>query len=235
MILLLGLVALSAGAQARSRAEQASTRDVEGQDMDVLRGYGDRAAKTWLKNSLGLDLDELALEWEPGGSVTGGALPSLAGTAAPGSGNGPKLSGPRKPGGDLSGRLSLRLEQSDDLLRLTRDARDVPFGLSLSGELPLSTRLQVLKTTLWVPLSWKDEWRAEASLPVMLGTGPLARRLTLRSDLRSQLGRSQFEAGLGTVWNPGGLGAWNVDYDFNRRFGQGDEEAIHWLRFSKDF
>ncbi|MGS7457526.1 hypothetical protein, partial [Mycobacterium tuberculosis] len=62
----------------------------------------------------------------------------------------------------VSGYFSLKLEQVDDLMRLTHDLRDVPFGLSLEGRMSLGRSLATLETKFWVPFSWRDQWRAEA-------------------------------------------------------------------------
>lgn len=223
---LLGLVGLCAAAGAgwsATRAERSSTRPVEGRDMEEIRRYSDQLGRAWLKDSLGLDLDALALEFNPRNMTLQKPRPASPSPAA-----GAPNAGSPQPAG-ISSYLSLKLEQTDDLRRLQNDLMDIPFGLSVSGQLPLLDNLAQIETRLWVPFSWRDEFRAQAQLPL------LSRRLTLRSDFRNQMGFNKLEAGLGTQLNPQGLGVWGLDYDFQRRFGQGADEAIHWLKLSKSF
>lgn len=228
---LVGLLCLAAApAWSATRAERSGTRDVQGGDMDELRRYSDRLGREWLRDSLGLDLDALALELDPKNLkfFRPKSSPSGAPPAGPG---GPAADGPVQ---GIRGSLNLKIEQTDDLLRMQRDLRDIPFGLSVKGQLPLSTGLSLLETTLWVPFSWRDEFRAQAEWPLAIGADGF-RRLTLRSDYRTQLGLNRWEAGVGTSLRPEGWGVWALDYDFQRNFGQGTEEAVHWLKLSKDF
>lgn len=225
--LALSLFALAGGGLwAETRAERSPSRDVQGQDMDALRGYSDRLGKGLLRDYLGLDLDALALQWDPSNLSFRSSSPSAQGGAGPKS-----LSAPPSA---MSDHLSLKLEQVDDLRRLTQDLRDIPFGLSVQGTLSLGASLATLQTSLWVPFSWRDQWRAEAELPFRLDDVK-GRRYSLRSDYRNTLGLSDLEAGLGTDLNWDSLGIWGLDYDFHRRFGQGSDEAIHWLKLSRQF
>jgi hypothetical protein len=57
----------------------------------------------------------------------------------------------------------------------------------------------------------------------------------LRSDFRSRLGQNQVEAGVGTDWKTQWAGLWALDYDVRKNYGQGEEEAIQWIRLSRDF
>lgn len=220
-----------AAALSAARAEKSPSREVESQDMGEIKRYSDQIGRAWLKDSLGLDLDALALEFDPrdlsfrkpsrSRSAASFASGSANGSGAPAVAAGPAAS--------VSSYLSLKLEQKDDLRRLQNDLRDIPFGLSVSGQLPILANLTQLETRLWVPFSWRDEFRAQAQVPF------LDRRLTLRSDYRNQLGLSKVEAGLGTQLRPEGMGVWGLDYDFQRSFGQGTDAAIHWLKLSKSF
>jgi hypothetical protein len=115
--------------------------------------------------------------------------------------------------------------------------------VEVKGDLPVLARLTALETRLWVPFSWRDEWRAEASLPLAWPGAKnglwkemgFSKKLSLRSDYSNRLGRNQVEAGLGTDWSNRGLGTWSVDYDVHMKYGQGESEAIHWLKLSKEF
>jgi hypothetical protein len=222
---LLGMMALPALAVVD--AEAPTTRDVQGADMQELRRYSDRLGRDWLRESLGLDLDALVIEF--GKSSSFRSAPAAA--AVPGGDGVPAAAGSTPK---LRSQLSLRLEQTADLLRLQDDLRDIPFGLNVKGKLPLLDSLTLLETQLWLPFSWKDEIRAQARLPLLRkGTG--GRLLTLRSDYSTQLGVNTLGTGLGTRLGPGATGLWAVDYDFEQRFGQGEDAAIHWLKFSRDF
>lgn len=222
-----GALGLAAAAWGAPQAGVSETRPVGGAEMEELRRYGQALGKDLLRQGLGLDLDALTLRWDRDLGFRTGADTARAGEGRGGEGEAPT------PLSDLRRRLSLRLEQSDDLLRLQQDLRDIPFGLSVDGQLPLLDS-RVLETRLWLPFSWRDEFRARASLPLLPGTGGVM-GLTLRSDYRNHLGMSSVEAGLGTLLRPEGLGLWAVDYDFQQRFGQGTHEAIHWLKFSRSF
>lgn len=227
-LLCLGLLlGLAVPAWSLSRAERSSTRPVEGRDMDAIRSYTDRLGKDFLKENLGLDLDALAVQLDPRNfdiSLPGASSPPSQG-AGPGG-------APGKPS-PLSSKWDLRLEQTDDLMRLQRDARDIPFGLSINGQIPFLASLNLIETSLWLPFSWKDEIRAEAKMPFLVGLS--GHRFTLRSDYRNLLGLNRLEAGLGTDFNTDDFGRWDVDYDFQQRFGQGANEEIHWLRFHRSF
>lgn len=220
------LLALASNTKALTRAERSSTREVNGDDMAVLRGYTDKLGKSWLKQSLGLDLDALALEWNPRDFSFSRPLPtSHAQSSGASSGATDAMATP-------AAHFDLRLEQTDDLRRLEEGFQDIPFGLSISGQLPFLASVRPLETKLWLPLSGREELRAQATWPYQLVGGRL---LTLRSDYRNLLGLNHLEAGLGTKLETDVLGIWNVDYDFQQRFGQGANEEIHWLKFSRRF
>jgi hypothetical protein len=222
------LAALPWTLSALNLAEQSSTREVQGQDMDAIRSYSDHVGRGWLRDSIGVDLDKLAVEWDPSDLSFRRPQPVRAAPSAPG---GPDAAPAPKPG--LEGNVTFKLEQVDDLLRLTKDIRDVPFGLSVEGRLSLGLGLAALKTKLWVPFSWRDQWRAEAVMPFRFSDA--GRRIRLHSDFRNQLGLNDLQAGLGTDLKGDVWGIWGLNYDFHRRFGQGSNEAIHWLKLSKQF
>jgi hypothetical protein len=210
-------------ARAAVQAELSSSHEATGEEMSQIRGYSDRVGRELLKEELGLDLDALAVELDPSHWAFHRPKASEAAEAAPGLSPGPA------PG--IESFLRLRLEQSDDLRRLQQGLNELPFGLSVDAQLPFLADMVVLQTKLWVPFSWHEEIRAQALLPFH----DLGRKLTLRSDYRTQLGLNKLEAGLGTSVVSDSLGPWDVDYDFQRNFGQGENEAIHWLKFSRSF
>lgn len=193
------------------------------EEMARIRGYSDQLGRELLKEDLGIDLDALQVELDPTHYLRHESRQDAAA-------QGPGLSA--GPATGLPSYLRLRLEQTDDLRHLQEGLNDLPFGLSLDAQLPLISDLFVLQTKLWVPLSWRQEFRAEASVPLLKG---LSHPLLLRSDYRNLLGLSHLDAGLGTGINSDSFGLWAVDYDFQRNFGQGEDEAIHWLKFSRHF
>lgn len=214
---------------------------LSGENMGRLQDYSRQVGENWLKNSLGLDLQKLQMIWDPNNfSFESAGAATVPAPAAAGAGAG--LPGPSAP--ELGRRISLRLEQTDDLTHLVSGMRDVPFGLEVKGFVPLLASLSALETRLTVPLSPRDEWRAQTTLPFTLMGATrslwwksmgLGDSLAFRSDLRSRLGLNQVEAGFGTAWITNSLGAWNLDYDYHLRFGQGGEEATHWLKVSREF
>jgi hypothetical protein len=214
-----------------------------------LRNYGREVGESWLKDTLGVDLESLQIVWDPETEsfVTAGDLaqrsPAPGSAASRGQGAGP---GQGTGSGGVGGfrGISLRLTQTEDFMRLTEGMRDVPFGLELRGSVPLVDSLAAMDARLKVPLSPNDEWRAEASLPVeLMGMTSsawwrslgLGRSLAIRSDISSRLGLNQLEAGMGTAWNPGLIGVWNLDYAWYVRYGQGSDETVQWLKLSKGF
>jgi hypothetical protein len=130
-------------------------------------------------------------------------------------------------------------------MRMRDDMADIPFGVTMEGEIPLLTSLTALRTKIWVPFSWRDEIKASATVPLnKLSLGVADRflealnfndHLDLRSDYRSRLGVNEFDAGLGTQWSSSFTGLLDLDYDYSQRYGQGLEETTHWLKVKKDF
>jgi hypothetical protein len=232
---------LKASLARAGRAEQSSTRDVTSQDMDVMRRYSEGLGRDVLKQELGLDLDALRLRIDPDTfnvELVDERQPASKSSAP----TGKFAQGLRRPfapgaGQPFKGSFLLSVDQSGDLLRLGKDVRDIPFGVQLKGDLPLMDRLNHLQTRIWVPFSWRDEMKAEASLPLRLGLklNDALRGAGLRSDFSNHLGVNQVDAGLGTQWDTPAMGAMDLDYDYTQRFGQGLQETVHWLKLRKDF
>jgi hypothetical protein len=230
-------------------AEQSASRPMDSQGMDAVHQYSEGIGREVLKEELGVDLNALRFQFNPhtlrlekidqGGPPRPGLQPT----------SNADLQG--IPHRDLpadnpvTSKLSLRVDQSGDLLRLRNDARDIPFGVELESELPILTRLTALQTKIWVPFSWRDEIKASAVVPLnklnlgvtdgLLRKLDLNDRLDLRSDYTNHLGVNQVDAGLGTLWQSQFLGTMDLDYDYSQRFGQGSDETIHWLKLRKDF
>jgi hypothetical protein len=213
-------------------------RLVQGEDMSRLQDWGRQMGEDWLRQSMGLDLARFQLRWDPGTYDLHFSPPPASRAPA----MGVAAVGEASPAAASNG-WSLRLEQTNDLGRLLRDNQamaDLPFSMQMEGRMP---GFRQVSTRLVLPLSWRDEFRAEAKLPVDLGLVKrpwwgalgLGQKLALRSDFRSRLGQNQVEAGVGTDWTTRWAGLWALDYDVRKSYGQGDEEAIQWIRLSRDF
>jgi hypothetical protein len=238
---------LPAPAPAQVSAEDSATRAPTGEDLEKIHEYSDQVGKGLLRQELGLDLDSLRLKLDTNGLRLEDirprvrATPVADGSPLPSQAPGPALlrdSGVRQ-------EFSLALDQSGDLLRLRNDVRDIPFGVKVRGQLPLLDRITGLSTELWVPFSWRDELKAEASLPLphlklgvvdefLTGLG-LADHYALRSEFTNRLGVNQLGAGVGTQWSSRLLGVMDLNYDYSQRSGQGLEETVHYLKLRKDF
>lgn len=249
--ILFGLVLLAPALGARAAltrvpaasAEQSSSRPVEGRDLDAVRSYSEGVGKEVLKDELGVDLDALRFRIDPSTlsiETVDVSQPRKA-SVAPGSSlqTGPHSPLPTASAPALPSGFLLSVDQRGDLLRLGRDIRDIPFGVQVKGDLPLLKRLTAMETKIWVPFSWRDEFKAEASVPLKsLGLGldrGLLKGAGLRSDYTNRLGINQVDAGLGTEWASRVTGAMDLNYDYSQRFGQGLDETIHWLKLRKDF
>jgi hypothetical protein len=252
LILSLGALTLASGATASLGAgfdaDQPNGRAMTDNDINAARAYSEGLGREMLKDELGLDLQNLRLQFDPsnfslenvgsaGPARAAGSSGALGGGGASSPGN---LAGPARSQG-----FSLSLDQSGDLLRLGRDVRDIPFGLKLQGTVPLLARLMDLQTQVWVPFSWRDELKASASVPLPgVGFGAAERlledlglkdRWDLRSNYSTRLGVNQLDAGLGTQWATQFTGMMDLDYAYSQRYGQGLDETIHWLKLRKDF
>ena len=215
---------------------------VSGAQMGQIRDYGRQVGEGWLKNALGVNLEAMQIVWDPETEsfVTAGDLEARGNSGA--AGRTETHGSASSPA--LNRGISLKLTQTDDITHLAEGVRDVPFGLEVKGTFRMLAFLSAMDTRLNVPLSPNDAWRASASLPVDLwgATGTtwwrdmgLGKQLAFRSDISSRLGLNQWEAGLGTKWNPGFIGIWKLDYDWRRSYGQGSDEMTQWLKLSKEF
>lgn len=240
--LLLGFfMGLAAACQGGPLGGLDDPRPVQGEDLTRLQDWGRQVGEDWLRQSTGLDLATYQLHWKPGTfDLTYGPPPPPSGPSL-----GPSAG--LAPGGDQAfGGWTLRLEQSDNLSRLLHgdDVADViddlPFRMEMDGRFPGFRRI---RTKLFVPLSWRDEFRAEAQLPLLTGLDHqpwwgglgLGSKLSLRSDFSSRLGKNLVEAGLATDWNTNWAGDWALDLDLRKDYGQGNNTASQWLRLSRGF
>jgi hypothetical protein len=237
--------------QAESRAEKSPSHTPTASEMAVVNQYSNDLGRQVLKEQTGLDVNSLNYLLNPqafsfglgsfGPGIHDQAKATGVSGAAQGAGTAPGLPS------DLAQRssFSMGVDQQGDLLRLARDLRDIPFGLHVRSEVPIHSQSTSVQTSLWLPFSWRDEIKAEASIPlrnVNLGlAGMLFKELGLKdnlglnSDYTNKLGINQVETGLGSLWTSQLTGPLNLDYDYSQRFGQGLDENTHWLKLRKDF
>ena len=240
--LVLGLfMGLAAACQGAALGSLYDPQPVQGQDLARLQDWGRQLGEDLLRQSTGVDLATYQLHWDPR------TFDLTFGPPPPPPGPGLGLTGPSGGGDDQAfGGWTLRLEQSDNLSRVLHgdDVADViddlPFRMEMEGRIPGFRRI---RTKLFVPLSWRDEFRAEAKMPLLMGLNRrawwgglgLGSKLSLRSDFSSRLGQNLVEAGLATEWKTAWAGQWAVDLDLRKDYGQGNEAASQWLRLSRGF
>ena len=166
-VLLVLLLAGCAGLAWAGDADPELAKPVTGREMETLQHYSRDATDDWLKSNLGLSLSDFELVWDPGTlsfeqrSTLDKRSQAEARKAKKSSSFVAKAKSIfEKP--EAQSSLSLSLQQSSNLARLAGDLSDMPFGVEVKGDLPVLARLTALETRFWVPLSWKDEWRAEA-------------------------------------------------------------------------
>ncbi len=226
--LLLALVLSTRLDAASEDALEPSSHPAGSREMSQIQEYTRTLSKEWLKDLFHLDLDAI------GGSVQRRANPysrmDLGGVAAGAS-----------PLGGANYAVHFRLEQYDDIRRLVSDRRDIPFALRLEVQTSVGAGLPPISTSLYLPMSWKDELRAGASIPLpqlglpfgasTLDTDRFLSGWKLTSAYTNRLGVSSVETGLGAQWKKN----WNVDLDYHIRFGQGIDEYSQWLRVGRAF
>jgi hypothetical protein len=228
---------LSAG----NLAESSPSRAADSQDIAKIQDYTRTLSKEWLKEYFALDLD--ALSWRMQRRAQEWINPRSGASLAPGS------IGVRGDPGAAAGEaaapvlysMDLRIEQYDDLKRLQADVRDIPFAVKFSAEGSLFDQKLRMKTNVFLPLSWKDELRVEASVPLeapavpifggLLESAGFSQNWDLKSTYSNRLGVSALQTGIGTQW----LGLWTLDYEFRMRFGQEVGDNSQWLRLGRTF
>jgi hypothetical protein len=198
------------------------TRPLNHQESSQLQDYTRTLSKDWLKELFDLDVDAIGISMQRRAEAAtqfGGSGASVSGTASPGY------------------AFSMHLEQVDDLRRLAYDPRDIPFALKLQAD----NFFGPLQTSALLPLSWKDELWAKASVPLpelglplispLLNTAGFGSRWSLNSIYANRLGVNSVEAGLGTRW----MGDWDFGLDSKVSFGQGERETSSWMKLGKTF
>jgi len=212
---------------------------VNGAESGRLRNYGQQVGQDWLKHNLGLDIQSLQLVWDP---LTWRFVPIRDIEARERAREGISSYGPATPGAGPSGGnyFSLQLNQNSDLTHLAQGVRNVPYDVEIKDDFRPIRSLSPIHTSLNIPLSPYDTWRADASMPFDwnlwwwkdLGLG---RNLDLHSGINSRLGFNQVETGMRTKWTPGFWGPWDLDYAWDLHYGEGSGESSNWLKISKEF
>jgi hypothetical protein len=213
---------------------------VSGAESGQLRNYGQQVGQDWLKHNLGLDIQSMRLVWDP---VTWRFIPAgeleAREEARAGYSDGTVSPGPAAAAssGDY---ITMQVVQNSDLSHLTQGVRDVPYNVEVKGAFRPLRSMSAINTSLKIPLSPYDTWRADASMPMDwnpwwwrdLGLG---RNLDLHSGINSRLGFNQVETGMRTKWTPGFWGPWDLDYAWDLHYGEGSGESSNWLKISKEF
>jgi hypothetical protein len=237
--------------QALSKAEKSPSHTPTASEMAAVNQYSNDLGRQVLKDQTGLDVNSLNYLINPQafsfglGSFGPGIHDRSTAIGISSAADCAAAAGVLPPALDQRSSFSMGVDQQGDLLRLARDVRDIPFGLHVRSEVPIHSQSTSVQTSLWLPFSWRDEIKAEASIPlrnVNLGlAGTLFKELGLKdnlglnSDYSNKLGVNQVETGLGSLWTSQLTGPLNLDYDYSQRFGQGLDENTHWLKLRKDF
>ncbi|HTB23281.1 MAG TPA: hypothetical protein VK914_11330 [bacterium] len=217
---------------------EATPQAVNSAQSGQLRAYGSKVGQDWLKQTLGLDLQSMQIVWDP---VTWSFVSAKSVSARGGgqAGAGPKSTAAPSDG-SVTGKFTLQLEQSDDFTHLAEGLRDVPYNVEVKSAFRPVRSLSAIDTSLKIPLSPYDAWRADASMPMDFGPWwwrglGLGSNLALHSGLNSRQGFNQVETGMRTQWTPGFWGPWNLDYAWDLHYGEGSGDSTNWLKFSKEF
>jgi hypothetical protein len=209
-------------------------------ESDEVQDYTRAVGKAWLKSALNIDVDDLT--WRLKQSVT---MDKREASGEDGGAAGEALAAAAAASADLPNavlyNMNLSFEEYDDLRRLQSDFRDIPFALKMSADAGLIHEKIRVHTTFFVPLSWKDEMHAEASMPLpalaplwvgsLLDAGGFDSGWDLKSSYGNRLGVSSVETGLGTQW----MKIWSLNYEYRVRFGQDTNEESHWLKLGTSF
>jgi hypothetical protein len=212
------------------------SRLVTAEESAQVQDYTTALSKDWLKKFFRIDVDvfELALRQFEFGYASLGVTPELNFGTGPQAGPTAKAetgsllgSAPHRAYG-----FRLKLQQIGDIRHLAYDSRDVPFALKMDADRFFGGDGSKLQTSFSLPLTWKGEISARASLPLSgLDASGFGSNWRLSSIYSNRLGVSSVDTGLGTRW----MGDWDIDFDSRVRFGQGIHETSQWLRFGRTF
>jgi hypothetical protein len=209
-------------------------------DVDAItRNNGMDLGKSLIKSEFNIDLDALS-DWQIWRESLMPA--SMQGNQGLGGDSGaPCLENCEPAAKNLIYNIDLRVEEDDDLRVLQSDISDIPFGVRLNADAGLLSQSVLVKTSFFMPLSWKDELRAETdmsfpslALPWMgtlMNLGGFASDWAWKSSYANRLGVSSVETGLGTQW----LRIWELNYEMKMQFGQDNYEESQWLKLGTRF
>jgi hypothetical protein len=222
---------------------EATPQVVNGAQSNALRNYGSKVGQDWLKDTLGLDIQTMGIVWDPDTWTFVSAADLASHNQAQGQGNGSSGSpGPHPPSanGPAVSKVTVQLEQSSDFSHLAEGVRNVPYNVEVKSAFRPVRSLSPIDTSLKIPLSPYDAWRADASMPMDFGPWwwrglGLGSNLALHSGFNSRLGYNQVETGMSTQWSPGFWGPWDLDYAWDLHYGEGSGDSTNWLKFSKEF
>lgn len=200
-------------------------------EVGELQDYTRTQALTWVKEWFEIDLDAWSRIWKKRVEGVSRWQTQAAGIVEE---TLPLAGHPREAA--LIESAQLDVEQYDDILRLRTDPLDIPFALRFEAKGLFSGRKWGWKTRVFVPFSWKDELRADLSLPFqgralgLQGLG-LGGPWDLHTRYANRLGQAELESGVTATL----MTDWSLTYDYHTRFGQGLDETAHWLRLSRGF
>lgn len=214
-----------------------SARVVSSAESALVQNYTKTLGKEWLKDFFNIDVDafDLALQQFGNEYARLGFKPEFtldsqdAVSQQPGSVSGIAPVPGRHPG---INEFRLGLIQVGDIRQLAYDSRNVPFSLKMDTDRLIGGEWMKLETSFLLPLSWKGELAARASLPLpVLDISGIGTNWKLSSIYSNRMGISSVDAGLGTRW----MGDWDLGFDSRIRFGQGIYETSQWLKLGRIF
>jgi hypothetical protein len=208
------------------------SRPATTKEVDEIQGYARGLGREWISKLLGLDLFAMEQDFK---------RRTQALTSVTHEGGKPSIGGIEAAYTQPAYVLHLDFEQYDDINRIRQDPWDIPFAFKLNAQSVLIRGLVDLKTEAFVPLSWKDELRVKAELPVRLDRAAWLKRSlhaagftspwAVRMMWGNRLGQNLLELGAGTQW----LNCWDIKWIIRQRFGQGLSENSQWLKLGLIF
>jgi hypothetical protein len=206
------------------------------QENSQIQDYTRTLSKDWLKQYLDIDIDAIGQRMRT--TLWQNQNPTAAATLGDGSGGGAASSGSSLV---TLHALDVALEPNGDVRRLQSELGDIPFAVRLNADSGFFGEALRVKTSIYVPLSPRDQMRAEARLPLpsltpewmgsLLNWGGFDSPWDFKSSYSNQMGVSSVQTGLGTQW----MKLWTLNYELKYRFGQDNYEESQWLRLGRSF
>jgi hypothetical protein len=233
-VLALSMALPLAGMAVGDDSNQLYSPPASAQDVSQAKDYGVALGTAWLKSAFDIDVDDLVSRLKDGVSI--GQQISINNDL-----NAMSASDSLQAPDGLVYSMNLRLEEYDDLRRMQSNVRDIPFAVRFDSYTSLVGQNFRLRTSLYLPLSWKDEMRAEAMLPLpslepqwmgsLLDLGGFDSAWALKSTYGNHLGVNSVDTGLGTQW----MKILDLNYEFKVRFGEENYEESQWLKLGTKF